>query len=289
MFLELLAICIGAVGGAIGVLGNTKHRDTGRILPLGWVALTVVLSAAAVATLQNVLKQNELAERKARQERLSYYALIDVYGPLSMLLVDSVNPGSEVSRERVFPPNLALDKYVLMHDNSSLSEGLADLLAEGAENPDGTRTYRFAETWAFMYRRVEAGLKDAIDLYGSHISAEALQHLVELRNHSLFRDAALAPEANSNHPCSGWVDDIAFELSKASLEPRWRARCKTVLTARLRSMTRDTPPAPPFSLKMERYHQELCNIRGYRRPYCAWADPRSSSGVEIPANEPKTR
>ena len=282
MLTELLAVFVAAIGGIAGIFGDTWNREKKKPTRIGWITLTVVLLASLVAGTKAINSYDAEKKRKARETKLSYYALIEVYGPLSMWLGDfNVKSSNRDDTSNKFPPELYLDIYKKINQHPEPLKAFADMLAKGATNPDGSSNYSFTEAFGTRYRLVQKTLDEAINRYGAHISSEVLEHLVQLRSHSLLRSANLYQAKINNKPCKGWIDQIALDLTNPDLTAIFRARCSMMLRVHLSAMTRDPVPTPPFTDEMAIYHQHYCGKIGYRRPYCTWSDMRSTAGIPI--------
>ena len=282
MLTELLAVLTAAIGGIAGVFGDTWNSKEKKPTKIGWLTLTVVLLASLVAGIKVIDPYDQEQKRKARENKLSYHALIEVYGPLSMWLDDfNIKSTYQDDRSNKFPPELYLDIYEKLNKHPKPLEAFGELLAKGSENPNGTPNYSFTEAFGTRYRLIQNTLDEAINHYGSHISSEVLDHLIQLRSHSLFRKADHYQSRINSKPCKGWIDQIAVDLTNPDLSGAFRARCSNMLGVHLTAMTRDIVPKPPFTDKMAIYHQQYCKKIGYIRPYCAWSDVRSTAGISI--------
>ncbi|WP_028877301.1 hypothetical protein [Teredinibacter turnerae] len=282
MLIELIAVLIAAIGGIAGVFGDTWNAKEKRPTRTGWITLTVVFMASLAAGIKVIDSYDQEKKRKARETKLSYYALIEVYGPLSMWLDDfNVKSSHQDDKTKKFPPELYLDIYEKLNKHPKPLKTFGETLAKGAKNPDDTPNYSFTEAFGTRYRLIQNTLDEAINHYGSHISSETLDHLIQLRSHSLFRKADHYQSQINNKPCRGWIDQIAVDLTHLELSGAFRARCAKMLDVHLTAMTRDIAPKPPFTGEMAIYHQQYCKKIGYVRPYCAWADVRSTAGFSI--------
>jgi len=287
MIAELFAILVAAVGGAVGVRGDTWDKTQNRPNSRGWITLFVVFTAASVAASPAWLNAKEASKRAEREARLSYQALMDVYAPLSMWLDDFRMGDDRLNyQDYVYPPILNLDIYdELNADPDSLST-FAAFLSEGTRTPNGRFRNDVAEVFAVRYRLTQKAIEDAITAYGPHVSGETLDHLVALKNHSLFRNADLSQARFVNRECRGWVDQVAADLTSEEL--RNRSHCRQTIERTLVRMTRDPAPVPPFTKRMEHYHKSYCERVGFYYPYCAWAEQRGSTGFPI-STQPSER
>ncbi len=290
MSIEIIAVIIAAVGGGVGVIGNTWNKEKKIPTVTGWITFSVIFLASTIALIQISDHFDREKERLTREERLSYHALIEVYGPLSMWLDDFfVNSRNQNDKTNKFPPELYLDIYEELNKNPKHFERFAKVANEGHINPNGSKNFSFLETFSARYRLIQNNLDESINHYGAHISSETLEHLITLRSHSLFRFFDLYRARVTDKPCRGAVDQIALNLADNNLEKKYRARCEMLLKVRLRAMTRDLVPLPPFKISMKEEHQKYCTKIGYRRPFCAWAEQRSSSGEPIGKAKPYSK
>ena len=139
MITELLAVIIAAIGGIAGVFGDTWNSEKKKPTRTGWITLTVVFMASLVAGVKVIDSYDQEKKRKARETKLSYHALIEVYGPLSMWLDDfNVKSSNHDDRSNKFPPELYLDIYEKLHRHPEPLENFGELLAEGVKTPKDT-------------------------------------------------------------------------------------------------------------------------------------------------------
>lgn len=280
--MEFLAVIIAALGGAIGIRGETWNSKLRRLTKTGWFALAFILAAAAVALVQAAENYFEEKQRKTLEANLSYKALISIYGPLSMWLDDFNAQGqNENNTDYIYPPILNLDIYESMRTSDEKIKAFAEIMALGTTSPNGTFQNDRAEAFADRYQLIQRELDTAIVSYGPHITLETLNHLEALKSHSLFRDAAQFQRRGEDKPCRGWIDQLAMDLTNGDLDPLFRARCKQLLSVLLKRALREPMPTPPFNPAWEQLHKDHCELIGYRRPYCGWSDQRSTAGVTV--------
>ncbi|MDB2439465.1 hypothetical protein N9W89_12185 [Hellea sp.] len=282
MNIELLAVTVAAIGGIISIAGETWNARKKRPTKTGLAALIIILIASTIAIVQVAASNAEEQRRKNLQAQLSYKALIGIYGPLSMWLDDfNIKGINEDSRDFVYPPNLNLDIYSAIQTNTVALEQFSEIISQGTTTPGGLYRNDRAEAFADRYRYIQNQIETTIVAYGPYLSIETLEHLDSLQSHSLFRDAQEYQVRGNYGKCKGWIDQLATDLAQESLEPIYRSRCKLMLKTMLIRALRDPVPSPKFAPGWEELHRKHCEQIGYKKPYCAFADVRSSAGLTI--------